>query len=128
MRRESWRAIRGRRSIVPTTRLPSPRCGRGSAPTASTPLVGGHVPLARRRRCLRQPRPGARRRPSTGWASLTPTELRVVGLAVEGLTNPEIAARLFISRDTVKTHLSHIYAKLDVANPTELATLAASRA
>ncbi|MGH9194085.1 MAG: helix-turn-helix transcriptional regulator [Acidimicrobiales bacterium] len=71
---------------------------------------------------------GARRRPSTGWASLTPTELRVVGLAVEGLTNPEIAARLFISRDTVKTHLSHIYAKLDVANRTELATLAASRA
>jgi DNA-binding CsgD family transcriptional regulator len=71
---------------------------------------------------------GPSRRPSTGWASLTPTELRVVGLAVEGLTNPEIAARLFISRDTVKTHLSHIYAKLDVADRTELATLAASRA
>jgi DNA-binding CsgD family transcriptional regulator len=70
---------------------------------------------------------GARRRPSTGWASLTPTELQVVGLAVEGLTNPEIAGRLFISRDTVKTHLSHIYAKLGVTNRTELATLAASR-
>jgi DNA-binding CsgD family transcriptional regulator len=37
------------------------------------------------------------------------------------------AARLFIGRDTVKTHLSHIYAKLDVTNRTELATLAASR-
>jgi predicted ATPase/DNA-binding CsgD family transcriptional regulator len=70
---------------------------------------------------------GARGRPSTGWASLTPTEHKVVGLAAEGLTNPEIAARLFISRDTVKTHLSHIYAKLDVTNRTELATLAASR-
>ncbi len=70
---------------------------------------------------------GARRRPSTGWASLTPTELKVVDLAVEGRTNPEIAARLFISRDTVKTHLSHIYAKLDVTNRTELATLAASQ-
>ncbi len=70
---------------------------------------------------------GARGRPPTGWASLTPTELKVVGLAVEGLTNPEIATRLFISRDTVKTHLSHIYAKLDVTNRTELATLAASR-
>jgi predicted ATPase/DNA-binding CsgD family transcriptional regulator len=70
---------------------------------------------------------GARGRPSTGWASLTPTELRVVGFAAEGLTNPEIAARLFISRDTVKTHLSHIYAKLDVTNRTELARLAASR-
>ena len=51
----------------------------------------------------------------------------MVGLAVEGLTNPEIAGRLFISRDTVKTHLSHIYAKLGVTNRTELATLAASR-
>jgi predicted ATPase/DNA-binding CsgD family transcriptional regulator len=71
---------------------------------------------------------GARRRPASGWASLTPTERRVVDLAVAGLTNPEIAARLFTSRSTVKTHLSHIYTKLDVTNRTELATLAASRA
>jgi DNA-binding CsgD family transcriptional regulator len=70
---------------------------------------------------------GARRRPSTGWASLTPTELQVAGLAVEGLTNPEIAGRLFMSRDTVKTHLSHIYAKLGVTNRTELAALSGSR-
>jgi predicted ATPase/DNA-binding CsgD family transcriptional regulator len=67
---------------------------------------------------------GARRRPATGWASLTPTELDVVQLVVEGLNNPEIGARLFMSRGTVKTHLSHVYAKLDVANRTELATLA----
>jgi predicted ATPase/DNA-binding CsgD family transcriptional regulator len=70
---------------------------------------------------------GSRRRPSTGWASLTPTELQVVGVAVEGLTNPDIAGRLFMSRDTVKTHLSHIYAKLGVTNRTELAALAGSR-
>jgi DNA-binding NarL/FixJ family response regulator len=44
---------------------------------------------------------------------------------VEGLNNPEIGARLFMSRGTVKTHLSHIYAKLAIANRTELATLAA---
>jgi DNA-binding NarL/FixJ family response regulator len=43
---------------------------------------------------------------------------------VEGLTNPEIGARLFISRTTVKTHLSHVYNKLGVANRTELATFA----
>ncbi len=67
---------------------------------------------------------GARDRPSTGWGSLTPTELEVVGLVVSGLTNPEIAARLFVSRATVKTHLSHVYAKLGVANRTELAALA----
>jgi len=70
---------------------------------------------------------GARDRPSTGWASLTPTEIDVVGLVVEGLTNPEIGSRLFISRATVKTHLSHVYAKLDVSNRTELAALASTR-
>ncbi|MGH3479515.1 MAG: response regulator transcription factor, partial [Nocardioidaceae bacterium] len=59
-----------------------------------------------------------------GWGSLTPTEREVVGLVVSGLTNPEIAARLFVSRATVKTHLSHVYAKLGVANRTELAALA----
>jgi predicted ATPase/DNA-binding CsgD family transcriptional regulator len=71
---------------------------------------------------------GTRARPSTGWASLTPTELDVVRLVAEGLTNPEIGSRLFISRATVKTHLSHVYAKLGVANRTELATLASTQA
>jgi predicted ATPase/DNA-binding CsgD family transcriptional regulator len=70
---------------------------------------------------------GTRDRPATGWASLTPTELDVVGLVAEGLTNPEIGSRLFISRATVKTHLSHVYAKLDVSNRTELAALASAR-
>jgi predicted ATPase/DNA-binding CsgD family transcriptional regulator len=70
---------------------------------------------------------GARNRPSTGWSSLTPTELDVVRLVAEGLTNPQIGSRLFISRATVKTHLSHVYAKLDVSNRTELAALASSR-
>jgi predicted ATPase/DNA-binding CsgD family transcriptional regulator len=70
---------------------------------------------------------GSRGRPRSGWASLTPTELKVVGLAVEGLTNPEIANRLFMGRETVKTHLSHVYAKLDVTNRVELAALATHR-
>jgi predicted ATPase/class 3 adenylate cyclase/DNA-binding CsgD family transcriptional regulator len=70
---------------------------------------------------------GARNRPSTGWASLTPTELEVVRGVVDGLTNPEIGSRLFMSRGTVKTHLSHVYAKLGIANRTELATEAARR-
>jgi ATP/maltotriose-dependent transcriptional regulator MalT len=70
---------------------------------------------------------GERRRPSAGWASLTPTELDVVRLVVEGLSNPAIGARLFMSRGTVKTHLAHVFAKLGVANRTELATLATAR-
>jgi len=67
---------------------------------------------------------GKRGRPSSGWASITPTEVSVVRLAVEGLSNPDIGSRLFMSRSTVKTHLSHVYAKLGVSNRTELATVA----
>ncbi|MCC3765621.1 LuxR C-terminal-related transcriptional regulator [Glycomyces sp. TRM65418] len=63
---------------------------------------------------------GTRARPASGWASLTPTEVSVVELAITGMTNPEIAGRLFMSRATVKTHLSHAYAKLGIANRTQL--------
>ena len=71
---------------------------------------------------------GERKRPSRGWASLTPTELRVAGLVAEGLTNPEIGARMFISRGTVKVHVSHIFAKLGLASRAELAAEATRRA
>jgi predicted ATPase/class 3 adenylate cyclase/DNA-binding CsgD family transcriptional regulator len=70
---------------------------------------------------------GARRRPVSGWDSLTPTELEVVHLVAEGLHNPAIAARLFVSPETVKTHVSNILAKLGVANRTELAAFVARR-
>jgi DNA-binding CsgD family transcriptional regulator len=71
---------------------------------------------------------GARGRPSSGWESLTPTELDVVRLASEGLTNPEIGKKLFISRATVKAHLSRVYAKLGIATRAELAAEATRRA
>ena len=70
---------------------------------------------------------GPRRRPATGWASLTPTEARVAELVAEGLTNPQIGARMFISKATVKTHLAHIFKKLDVHSRAELSALAARR-
>lgn len=57
---------------------------------------------------------GERKRPSFGWDGLTPTEREVVGHVAEGRTNPQIAEAMFISRETVKTHLSHIFAKLNV--------------
>jgi predicted ATPase/DNA-binding CsgD family transcriptional regulator len=60
-----------------------------------------------------------------GWASLSPVERQVVELASQGLSNPGIAGELFISRNTVKAYLSRAYAKLGVANRTELARLAA---
>jgi DNA-binding CsgD family transcriptional regulator len=51
---------------------------------------------------------------------LTPAERRVVALVVEGRTNREVAAALFVGERTVETHLSHAYAKLGVRSRTEL--------
>ncbi|HTQ87857.1 MAG TPA: helix-turn-helix transcriptional regulator [Streptosporangiaceae bacterium] len=70
---------------------------------------------------------GGRKRPATGWASLTPAELEVVRLVGEGLRNDAIARRLFIAPGTVKVHLSHIFAKLAITTRAELAAQAASR-
>ncbi len=64
---------------------------------------------------------GERKRPSSGWASLTPTELDVTRLAGEGLGNKEIGARLFISPRTVQTHLTHVYTKLGLTSRVQLA-------
>ncbi len=64
---------------------------------------------------------GERKRPTSGWASLTPTERDVVRLVGEGLANNEIAARLFVSRRTVQTHLTHVYAKLGINSRVQLA-------
>jgi predicted ATPase/DNA-binding CsgD family transcriptional regulator len=70
---------------------------------------------------------GGRKRPATGWASLTPAELEVVRLVSEGLRNDAIARRLFIAPGTVKVHLSHIFAKLGITTRAELAAQAASQ-
>jgi len=70
---------------------------------------------------------GERKRPSTGWASLTPSELQVVRLVAEGLSNPQIGERLFISKRTVQTHLKHVFAKLGVTSRSELASEATRR-
>jgi predicted ATPase/class 3 adenylate cyclase/DNA-binding CsgD family transcriptional regulator len=70
---------------------------------------------------------GARKRPPSGWASLTPTERQVVDLVAAGLRNSDIATRLFVAPSTVKTHLAHVFAKLDVSSRAELATLATRR-
>ncbi len=56
-----------------------------------------------------------------GWEGLTDSELGVARLAAEGLTNREIGDRLFISRRTVGTHLTHIFQKLEINTRTQLA-------
>jgi DNA-binding CsgD family transcriptional regulator len=68
---------------------------------------------------------GERKRPASGWASLTPTERDVIRLVSEGLGNSDIATRLFVSPRTVQSHLTHVYAKLGLSSRVQLAQEAA---
>ena len=63
---------------------------------------------------------GPRQRPRQGWAALTDTELRVAELVATGMSNPDIAGRLLLSRRTVQTHVSHILAKLGARSRREI--------
>jgi DNA-binding CsgD family transcriptional regulator len=73
---------------------------------------------------------GVRRRRSSrasaanAWGGLTPSEVNVVNLSAQGLTNREVAARLFLSPHTVSMHLRHVYAKLGINSRAELARIA----
>ena len=71
---------------------------------------------------------GERKRPTSGWASLTPTERDVVRLVSEGLANNDIATRLFVSPRTVQTHLTHVYTKLGLTSRVQLVQEAARHA
>ena len=68
---------------------------------------------------------GVRKRPTSGWASLTPAEREVVRLVSEGLGNKDIAARLFVSPRTVQTHLTHVYTELGLSSRVQLVQEAA---
>jgi DNA-binding CsgD family transcriptional regulator len=67
------------------------------------------------------------RQARSGWDSLTPTETKIAALVEAGLSNPEIAAKLLLSRRTIATHVSHILKKLDVHSRTDIAREAALR-
>jgi len=56
--------------------------------------------------------------------TLTKREAEIAALVAEGLSNPDIAAQLFVSRRTVSAHITHILTKLDFSNRVELAVWA----
>ena len=63
-------------------------------------------------------------RPATGWDALTPAEQKIVHLIAEGQSNPDIASQLFLSRNTIQTHVSHILTKLNARSRLEIARAA----
>ena len=109
---------------------------RGSARAAFTHALdvytelGAHWDVARLRALFRafgiRRGPTVKHRQTTlGWDSLTPTEGKIAALVVEGLSNPQIAARLYLSPRTVSTHVSHILTKLGVRSRIDIAREAA---
>ena len=91
---------------------PAPGRSVGPGPARRYDL-GRHEDVLALRRLL-DAATGPAVRPCFGWGSLTPTELRVAAMVAEGLTNPQIALRLGVGRATVKSHLDHVFGKLDV--------------
>jgi DNA-binding CsgD family transcriptional regulator len=76
---------------------------------------------------VRRGKKGPRRCPRSGWEAMTETELIVAGLVAEGLSNPQIGVRMYLSRRTVQYHVSSILTKLDIVSRVELAALVVRR-
>jgi DNA-binding CsgD family transcriptional regulator len=66
-------------------------------------------------------------RPAFGWDSLTDTERRITDLVAQGLSNRQVANRVFLSTHTVAFHLRHIFWKLGITSRVQLARIAAER-
>ena len=66
-------------------------------------------------------------RPAFGWGSLTDTERTLTDLVAQGLSNRQVASRVFLSTHTVAFHLRHVFWKLGVTSRVQLARMAAEQ-
>lgn len=102
-------------------RLPWPGAGMETGVGQAKPACWARIRNWNCSAAARRTRPPRRAgRPLWGWESLTEAEHRVAGLVAQGLTNPQTAKRLFLSRHTIDFHLRQIFRRLDVASRVEL--------
>jgi DNA-binding CsgD family transcriptional regulator len=73
-----------------------------------------------RRHGIQRRRRGQQVKPTRGWGALTPAETKIAYMVAEGRSDPEIAAELFLSRNTVQAHVSHILAQLGARSRAEI--------
>ena len=66
-------------------------------------------------------------KPAKGWAAMTKSELAIAQLVADGLTNRQVAGRLFLSPHTVNTHLRQVFAKLEVNSRVDLTRVVTER-
>jgi DNA-binding CsgD family transcriptional regulator len=83
--------------------------------------------VASRREMRSRRRPMGPPRPTFGWDSLTEAELTVTELVSEGLTNRQVANKLWLSPHTVDAHLRHVFQKLGINSRVELVRMATTR-
>jgi DNA-binding CsgD family transcriptional regulator len=82
--------------------------------------MGAEAFAERARRELRATGETVRTRSPEARAQLTAQEMQIAHLARDGLSNPEIAGRLFISPRTVQYHLRKVFTKLDISSRNQL--------
>ena len=82
--------------------------------------IGMEAFAGRARRELRATGAAAGRRAVTVREELTAQEAQIARLAAEGLSNPEIGTRLFLSPRTVQYHLGKVFTKLDITSRGQL--------
>lgn len=136
--RDAWRPLPAAIALEAAARLLVDRSDRRQARAAFTRALdlyaslGATWDVARlqarfRAHGIRRGPHAKHRAARSGWESLTPTESRIAALVADGMSNPQIAAKLFLSRRTVATHVSHILGKLDVRSRIDIAREAALR-
>ncbi|GAA3181694.1 LuxR family transcriptional regulator [Blastococcus jejuensis] len=124
--RSLWRPARGRTELAYGSHLRRSRRRVDARAHLRAALevfedIGAGVWTERARQELRASGETARRREATDAPALTPSERQIAGLVREGLSNRDIAARLFVSPRTVDFHLRNVFAKVGVTSRTELA-------